>query len=312
MSTENNIESNIQESWMRHMRRGQFEEAWKVSDRVLESGFGKTCWHLPRHFQYVWTGVPLAGKRVLVRCYHGLGDTIQFVRYMPLVKAIAAEVIVWAQPSLIPLLQTIPGIDRLLPLHDGAPEAEFDVDVEIMELPHVFRTTLETIPNDVPYLHVEPFPLPRDERFAVGIVWQAGDWNENRSVPFHLLTPLAKISDVSIYILQRDAELAGWHKGFGTITGGENPLEDARIMCSLNLLISVDTMTVHLAGALGVPVWNLLYADADWRWMENRKDSPWYPSMRLFRQERRGEWESVVAAVATELEKLSRNYAKRA
>src|ERR1051325_8105906 len=123
--------------WMRYMRRGEFEEAWKFSDADLKSREGKPCWHLPRHFQYIWNGTSLKGKRVLVRCYHGLGDTIQFIRYMPLVKAIAAEVIVWAQQPLIPLLKTVQGIDRLLPLHDGTPEVEYDADVEIMELPHI-------------------------------------------------------------------------------------------------------------------------------------------------------------------------------
>src|SRR5829696_3315115 len=92
-------------SWMHHMRRGAFEQAWIFSDEVLESRAGKPCWHLPRHLQYVWDGTSLKGKRVLIRCYHGLGDTIECIRYAPLVHAIAAEVIVWAQPPLIPLLK---------------------------------------------------------------------------------------------------------------------------------------------------------------------------------------------------------------
>src|SRR4051812_44087459 len=103
-------------AWIRHMRSGRFEAAWEVSDAVLRARAGTLCWHLPRHEQYVWDGRPLAGKRVLVRCYHGLGDTIQFIRYAPLLKSIAAEVSVWAQPPLIPLLRTVRGIDRLLPL----------------------------------------------------------------------------------------------------------------------------------------------------------------------------------------------------
>ena len=292
------------------MRRGEFEAACKVSDSVLKSRAGKPCWHLPRHFQYVWNGAPLEGRRVLVRCYHGLGDTIQFIRYAPLVKAIAAETIVWAQPQLIPLLQTMRGIDRLLPLHDGTPEAEFDVDIEIMELPHVFRTTLATIPLKIPYLHVEPMPLASDDQhLAVGLVWRAGEWDERRSISFSLLAPLAELQGVRFYILQRDAKQAGWREGFGEIVGGNNVLEDARIMRSLDLMISVDSMTAHLAGALGVPVWNLLHAEADWRWMANRDDSPWYPTMRLFRQERLGDWKTVIERVTVELEKLSKSKA---
>src|SRR3954447_16284072 len=109
------------------MRRGAFAEAWKVSDASLRDRAGTTCSHLPRHEQWVWDGTPLDGRRVLVRCYHGLGDTLQFIRYAPLVRRIAAEVTVWAQPALIPLLRTVDGIDRILPLHDGACDAEYDV-----------------------------------------------------------------------------------------------------------------------------------------------------------------------------------------
>ena len=169
-------------------------------------------------------------------------------------------------------------------------EAEYDVDVEITELPHVFRTTLETIPSKIPYLCVEPKSLPlKSKQVSVGLVWQAGDWDKRRSIPFSSLTPLGEIPNVEFYILQQDAKRAGWREGFGEIAGGNNIIEDARMMRSLDLMISADSMTVHLAGALGVPIWNLLHAEADWRWMENRNDSPWYPTMRLFRQERQGE-----------------------
>jgi hypothetical protein len=286
------------------MRRGDFQAAWEVSDAALRSFAGQPSSHLPRHFQQVWRGSPLIGKRVLVRCYHGLGDTIQFIRYAPLVKAIAAEVIVWAQPSLIPLLRTARGVDLLLPLHDGQPDLEYDVDVEIMELPHVFRTALWTIPAEIPYLHVDPLPLPPGEGLAVGIVWRAGDWNDRRSIPFSLLAPLAEISGITWYVHQHGAGLAEQDGGFGVMREFSDVLEEARVMRSLDLLISVDTMPAHLAGALGVPVWNLLHSESDWRWMEGRDDSPWYPTMRLFRQERPGEWEPVIARVASALQEL--------
>jgi len=135
------------DGWMQHMRRGDFEAAWRVSDRVLRVRSGVPCDHLPRHLQYFWDGRPLDGKRVLIRCYHGLGDTIQFVRYAPFVRARAREVILWVQPKLFPLFRSVPGIDLLLPLHDGLPDVDFDTSVEIMELPHVFRTTTSTIPG---------------------------------------------------------------------------------------------------------------------------------------------------------------------
>src|SRR6478735_458987 len=108
----------IPDLWMHFMRRGAFEQAWQLTDKDLKARAGIPCWHLPRHQQYIWDGTPLQNKRVLVRCYHGLGDTIQFIRYMPLVKAVAKEVIVWAQEPLLPLLKTVTGIDKLLALHD--------------------------------------------------------------------------------------------------------------------------------------------------------------------------------------------------
>jgi len=257
------------------MRRGAFEAAWTISDAVLRARAGMPCWHWPRHLQYIWDGTPLTGKRVLVRCYHGLGDTIQFIRYAPLIKAIAKEVLVWAQPALLPLLHTIRGIDRLLPLHEGTSEVEHNVDVESMELPHIFRTTLATIPGEIPYLHIAPAALPRQGCLAVGLVWAAGDWDhERRSIPYPLLAPLTMVPGVALYILQRGPALDNHRPGVDILSGSDNVVEAARIMRALDLVISVDTMPAHLAGALGVPVWTLLDAAADWRWMDGREESP--------------------------------------
>jgi hypothetical protein len=297
-------ETGAVDPWMRHMLRGEFEAAWRVSDRVLSERAGRPCWHLPRHFQYFWDGSPLSGRRVLVRCYHGLGDTIQFIRYAPLLRRVAREVIVWAQAPLLPLLSTVGGIDRLLPLHDGSPEADYDAEVELMELPHVFRTTLRDLPATVPYINVEPVPLAREGRLAVGINWRAGDWDERRSVPFPLLAQLAELPGVRWYVFQRGPALAEVPPGFGVVPEAATLYEEARVMRSLDLMISVDTMTAHLAGALGVRAWTLLQHEADWRWMERREDSPWYPTMRLFRQPRPGDWAHVVTRVAAELKKL--------
>lgn len=242
---------------------------------------------------------------MLVRCYHGLGDTIQFIRYAALLRRVAAEVIVWVQPSLIPLLRSVEGIDRLMPLHDGVPDVDYDVDLELNELPYLFRTTLENIPAEVPYVHVEAAHLARvDEKIQVGLIWQSGDWNPARSIAFPVLEPLTQLSEIQWRLLQRDAYGAGWDGKFGVISGGDNPLDDARMMRALDLVISVDTMTAHLAGALGKNTWTLLPHNADWRWMTDRDDSPWYPTMRLFRQQREGDWEGVIAAVARELTKV--------
>jgi hypothetical protein len=179
-------------AWMRHMRSGDWSAAWRVSDHVLASHAGVPCWDRPRHEQWIWDGTPLDGKRVLVRCYHGLGDTLQFIRYAPLLRRSGAEAVFWAQPALIPLLGTVPGIGALLPLHDGEADVGYDVDVEIMELAHVFRSTPETLPADVPYLRVEAAPRAADGRLHVGVVWKAGDWDERRSVPAAMLAPRAR------------------------------------------------------------------------------------------------------------------------
>lgn len=247
----------------------------------------------------MWRGEPLDGKRVLIRCYHGLGDTIQFIRFVPAVRALAREVTLWVQPPLIPLLEPFPGIDRILPLHDGSPGVDYDVDVEVMELAHVFRATVDTIPRDVPYLAVPrvdlPGPAPR-----IGIVWRAGDWETRRSLAFERLRPLLDIEGVTWCSLQQNRRSFETHPRL-TDVSHDVLHEAARRVTSLDLVISVDSMPAHLAGALGVPVWTLLLKDADWRWIEDRDDSPWYPTMRLFRQQADGDWDGVIERVRTAL-----------
>ncbi len=277
--------------WMALMRRGEWDAAWRVSDGALASRGGVRDWTLPRHLQPVWDGTPLHRRRVLVRCYHGLGDTIQFIRLMPALQAIAREVTVWAQPALIPLLSTMPDPPRFLPLHNGTPEVEYDTDIEIMELAHALRITPETLPARVPYLH--PPPAPRSG--GVGLVWRAGDWDTRRSLPFDALKPLREIPGVTLHILQRGPGLAECPPGFGEPAGTDDILEAASRMRGLDLVVSVDSMPAHLAGALGVPVALLLAREPDWRWMEAREDSPWYPTMRLFRQTQDGDWTAPVA-----------------
>ena len=288
--------------WMRLMRRGRWVEAWALSDAGVRSRGGAPCWHLPRHQQYVWNGSPVEGQRVLVRCYHGLGDTLQFIRFAAPLRALASEVTVWAQGPLIPLLSTVAGIDRLLPLHDGTPDVAYDVDVEVMELAHVLRARPETVGAVVPYVHVAPAPIARDDRLQVGIAWECGDWErDKRSIPCALLAPLAAVEGVALHVIQRGPGLSARDPSFGTLSGSDDVLEAARLVRALDLVITIDSMPAHLAGALGVPVWTLLPHDADWRWMDGRDDSPWYPTMRLFRQSAPGAWEPLAARVAAAL-----------
>ena len=292
------------DKWIEAMRSGDFAAAWKISDRLLLTRGAEDQFQLPRWRQSIWDGSDVAGKRVLVRCYHGLGDTIHFIRYAALLKKIAAEVIVWVQPSLIPVLGGVAGIDRMLPLHDGSPDVEYDVDIELSELPHLFRTTLEKIPAEVPYVLVDPAVLASDGRMRVGLIWRSGDWDERRSIPFSQVQRLSQVAGVEWHILQREPLAAGWDGKLGVISGGDNPLSDARVMRALDLVISVDTMTAHLAGALGVNTWTLLPTDADWRWMRERSDSPWYPTMRLFRQPAPGRWDLVIDELNIQLAAL--------
>lgn len=293
--------------WLRCARAGDFEGAWAASDRIRARGAAFHDAECPRHWQSVWDGSDVRGRRVLIRCYHGLGDTIQFVRYVPLLRELAREVIVWAQPELLPLLRTVPGIDRLLPLHGGVPEVRYDVDVEIMELPYVFRTTLCTIPRTVPYVSATPIALDGDG-LRVGLVWRAGTWDERRSIAFDLLRPLLAIDGVSWYQLQRDAPVGDVDARLRQVAT-TTVMNTAGAILALDLVMSIDSMPAHLAGALGTCVWTLLPYHCDWRWMHAREDSPWYPTMRVYRQLSPGDWEPVIARVRRHLVSLSRRYA---
>src|SRR5258708_16094591 len=140
--------------WTAAMRRGDFMAAWAISDEVLRRRFesGQRCWGWPRHLQHVWRGEALRDKRVLVRCYHGLGDTIQFIRFAAPLRRLARHTVFWVQPELLELAKAAPGVDRAIPLHEGAPEVAYDVDIEIMELPHAFPIPPQTLPPRIPYL----------------------------------------------------------------------------------------------------------------------------------------------------------------
>jgi hypothetical protein len=285
------------------MRAGNFERAWSICDGVLERRRDQPCHDRPRHLQYIWDGTPLDGRRVLVRCYHGLGDTIQFVRLLEPLHRRARHVTLWAQPSLLSLLQSVKGIDRLLPLHDGVPSADHEVDVELMELPHAMRLTPGRIPVRVPYIYVSPSPpgpefdVPGGTR-RVGIAWRSGEWMPERSIAEAAIERLVEVPGVRWYSLQYGAR---------TLPLGSHDLacRDIAVLAArmrhLDLVISTDTMTAHLAGALGIRVWTLLPSDCDWRWMRDRDDTPWYPTMRLFRQRRPGDWSEVISSLSAAL-----------
>jgi hypothetical protein len=282
----------LRAEWFAAMRRADFARAWRASDGLLDlRERDARDWRLPRHLQAVWDGRPVAGQRVLVRCYHGLGDTLQFARFLPALSRRAAATTVWAQPALIPLLRTLDDAERMrfLPLHDGSPEVEYDVDLEIMELAHALRVRESDLAALVPYFRVPP-AARLSERLSVGLVLATGGWNPRRGLPATLLDGLLGLPDLDVLNLQLEPPLEGLRD-----LSTPDVLELARRLQALDLVITPDTMLAHLAGALGVATWTLLPADADWRWHQpERSDSPWYPTMRLFRQPQPGDWGPVV------------------
>lgn len=288
------------------MLRGDFAQAWAVSDQILADKIARGFdYSLPRHLQTIWDGRPLIGKHVLVRCYHGLGDTIQFIRFMKPLRRIAREVSVWVQPVLMPLVAGAEGVDRVLPLHDGVPELAYNADIEIMELAHALRVTPETLADDVPYIRAGEQTSSATERFRVGLIWSAGDWDQRRSMHFAGLKPLLQLRHIEPIALQRgSARLQA--AGYQIVDLGTDDIQEfATTLHALDLLICVDTFGAHLAGAMNVPVWLMLQHDCDWRWMSEGERSPWYPSIRIFRQPTDGDWRHVIANVECALTNIA-------
>lgn len=264
---------------------------------------------LPYHLRFVWDGRDFTGRDVLVRCYHGLGDTLQFARYLPALAQVARSVTVETQPGLLPILQVIPGVDRFVPFRLAAPMPPAECDIEIMELPHALRLPPDAVPP--PYLSAPAAHLARarerfGDRWIIGACCRAGDWDAGRSIPVKALLPGLTSSGASMVRLHRVAGIAQ-----GCEPAWANPddrLDDIAATSGLvsvaDLVITVDTMIAHLAGAMGRPVWLLLKHAADWRWMDCRTDSPWYPTMRLYRQVRPGDWREPIAAVHRDLAAL--------
>jgi hypothetical protein len=301
--------------WMDAMRRGDFEGAWRETDRVelarrAEERAGRYVWQ-PHHL--LWNGEPFAARRVLVRCNHGLGDTLQFARFLPKVRAVARELTVLVQPTLVELMSQDESFGEVRNGWTKDPPPTHDVAVEIMELAYAFRCTAETLPKSVPYLPAHalreratglPIPKGRGE-LRVGLLWAASEWETRRSIPLRLLDALERIEGVRYFSLQqgRPADECGASPlDIQPLSQHTQAVADAAAaMLQLDLIVTVDCMAAHLAGALGRPVWMLLRHEADWRWMQHRADSPWYPTMRIFRQPREGAWEPVVEEVAAAL-----------
>ena len=247
----------------------------------------------------------------------GLGDTLQFLRYLPLLARRGARVVAVVPPALTRLMRTVPGVAEV---PDGdAPVPRFDFHCSFNGLPRAFETTLETIPCEVPYLAADPAlvrqwreRLPAGDALRVGLCWagQARPWlagfvglDRRRSTDLATLAPLAAVPGVRFISLQK-GPAASDAAGFDLLDIMDEVrdfADTAAIVANLDLVISVDTSVVHLAGAMGKPVFLLDRYDNCWRWLSGREDSPWYPSLRIFRQQHSGEWAPVIARVATAL-----------
>ena len=259
-----------------------------------------------------WEGSSLEGKTILLHAEQGVGDTIQFIRYVPEVSKRGGSVIVECQKQLEPLLRNNLGIERVIPRGETLPH--FDCHASLLSLPKIFGTEVSSIPAGRPYLSTSAQVPPLDileGKKDIGIVWAgaAGHINDkNRSTPLSNFIPLVNNSNVNLFSLQvgkRRGDLSTSPK-YEKITDLapqiSNYADTAAFIKQLDLIISVDTSVAHLAGAMGKSVWLLLPFVPDFRWMTNREDTPWYPTVRLFRQQQRGDWTGVFSAVFQALE----------
>lgn len=299
--------------------QGDFERGWPEYEWrwQLKNFKRRQCSQPP------WDGSPLEGRTILLAAEQGLGDTLQFIRYAPLVRQRGATVLAEVQKPLRQLLSGVDGVDRWLVQGEATPE--FDVYAPLLSLPRLLDTTLATVPADVPYVHADPALVEKWRAeltslpgFKIGIAWQGSPQNRTdrgRSIPLERFEALARLPGVTLVSLQKglgSEQIAAMGDRFQVIDFGKRldeesgPFMDtAAVMKHLDLVVTCDSALAHLAGALGVPVWIALMLSPDWRWLLDRDDSPWYPTARLFRQTRVGNWHEVFERMAAALERRS-------
>jgi tetratricopeptide (TPR) repeat protein len=299
---------------MIHLVRGDFPRGWTEYEWRLKTNGRDRPFEQPR-----WDGQPLEGKPILIWTEQGLGDTIQFIRYAELVKQRGGYVILETRDILRPLLSRCPGIDQIVT--QGRPLPAFACHAALLSLPLIFSTGEDTVPDNVPYLSAEPVRVAHWRRqlqevgeFKIGIRWQGSRSFVNdrtRSIPLRHFEPLTRIPGVRLVSLQKDfgaEQLKEVSERWNVLDLSErlDPdgvafLDTAAVIKNLDLVITSDTSMGHLAGALGMPVWVALQQGCDWRWLRGRDDTPWYPTMRLFRQNRWGDWGEIFERMAHEL-----------
>jgi Flp pilus assembly protein TadD len=296
------------------LQTGEFAEGWLE----YEWRWRRADFTSPRRdfSQPEWTGEDLTGKTILVHAEQGFGDALHFVRYVPLVANRGAAVVLECHPELVRLFSGVSGVDAIVAYGSALPG--FDMHVPMMSLPKVFGTTLDSIPARVPYLAIDEKEASswrsrlgvKPSELHVGFTWSGMRHLKallHRACPLDNLMPILSIPEVQFYSLQKSPsapeasrlrslpavhELGGQLNDFG---------DTAAVISNLDLVITIDTAVAHLAGALGIATWVLLPQNADWRWLLDRSDSPWYPTMRLFRQRSLGDWKDVVEDVCSSL-----------
>ena len=297
---------------------GELPDAWDGHEQRLRLPVGAAGRR--HHPEPRWAGEPdIAGRRILLHAEQGNGDTIQFVRYAAKVAALGATVLLEVQPSLKTLLTGLPGVASVHAYDEPLPA--FDLQCPLMSLPAAFRTALATIPGRTPYL--APDPARRAEwaerlgpwqRMRVGLAWSGSSGHPSdtiRSIALGRFDGIVSRPDIECHVIQRDIreadrlaleDLPGLIDHSADLT---DFAETAALVSLMDLVISVDTAPAHLAGALGTPTWLLLAQSADWRWLRERGDSPWYPAMRLFRQTKRDDWQPVLDRLNRQLDQWS-------
>ncbi|HET7881274.1 MAG TPA: tetratricopeptide repeat protein [Acetobacteraceae bacterium] len=303
------------------LHAGRLAEAWQDEEWVLAEE-GRSALSTERLLPPLSRSPELAGRTVLVVQEEGLGDTLQFLRYLPLLARRGARVAAAVPPALTRLLRTVPGIALVPDGVDAVPR--FDFWCSFNSLPRVFEVTLETIPAEVPYISADPLlarrwaaRLPDDGALRVGLCWagQARPWlsgfvglDGRRSTRLATLEPLGNIPGLRFVSLQKGPAVqeVPTFNLLDLMAEVQDFADTAALVANLDVVISVDTSVVHLAGAMGKPVFLLDRYDNCWRWLSGREDSPWYPTLRIFRQQRSGDWAPVIARVATALAAMAR------
>jgi tetratricopeptide (TPR) repeat protein len=296
------------------LQMGDFDRGWAEYEWRLKCDE----YSIPSFRQPVWDGAPLDGQTILLYADGGLGDTIQFIRYAPLVRERGGRVILYCQQQLARLAASCPGVEHAT--FESALVPEFEVYAPLMSLPRIFGTTLDNLPAEIPYLSADRSSIEQWSRelnpsseLKIGIAWQGNPgYRRDRERSFLLaqFEPVATLADVRLFSLQHGpgTEQIGEVTNRFAVTDLGSRLADfteiAAVMRNLDLVIAPDTSLAHLGGALGVPVWLALSIAPDWRWLGNRLDSPWYPTIRLIRQRTRGAWGDVFERIAGELARL--------